>query len=290
MVTSNEIREKDYKKIIDMYLEGKSGLFIAKEYNVTPGKIYYLLNKLNVKRRSNKINSRKYHYDKRYFKEINNQEKAYWLGFIYADGYIRKNKEGHKNGDNKSFGLALSVKDKNHLKKFKNSINATYPINEYEQQENEFGGGKYCRIQIFGEEIFDSLKKHGVLEHKTFKLSPPKVKEKFVSHFIRGYFDGDGSIYDYDNYCNTDTREYRVKIVGTIPILNYIKEFIELNEIANINRYYKRRKTDIVMTLELGGNKQVKNFLDLIYHNANLYLDRKYKKYKELCSQCCRIN
>jgi hypothetical protein len=267
------------KKIINAYQNGKSGCQIAKENNLTNGKVYYVLEKYKVKMRSNKENSRKYFYNTDYFKEINTNEKAYWLGFIYADGYVAQ-QDGFKR-----FGLALSIKDIDHLKKFKKSIDATYPINVYEPTEHSYSDNDYCRIEIFGDNIYNLLNSHGVVEHKTDILTAPDINNKFKIPFIRGYFDGDGSVYCSETQYSTKTKAYRIKIEGTLSILNYIKDVIEENNIAQINQYYKRRENNDTWTLDIGGNFQSKLFLDLIYKDSKLFLDRKYKLYQSLKKQ-----
>lgn len=267
---------KQEKNIVDRYLKGEAGYKISKDYPVSSGTIYNIIERHNVERRSNKINSRKYEYDRSFFKKIDTPKKAYWLGFIYADGYIAGKPE------NRRFGIALAKKDESQLIKFKNDISATYKIHEYEPLEDAYSDNNYCRIEICGKEIYNILKSHGVFPKKTDILKAPKIKDCFKSHFIRGYFDGDGSIYSCLRNEKTNYHEYVVKIVGTIDILDYIKDFIEKNNIAKINKYYQRKKGNNAYSIELSGNIQVKNFLDLIYKNSKTFLDRKYKKYKEL--------
>ena len=265
---TNEQKEE----IVREYKEGSSAYVIAKKYNIKPHKIYYILKSMNVESRSNKENSRKYDYDKSYFKKIDTPEKAYWLGFIYADGYVSEQKDG----SNKIFGIALAVKDIDHLRKFKKAIKATYPITTYNPSPNCYSTGEYSRIQICGDEIFNDLGKHGVVPHKTCVLKPPNIDKELIPHFIRGYNDGDGCI-------TKATTSYAVKIVGTEDMLQFIQEFIELHDVAKIHKFYKRRHTDQVMLIDLRGNTQVKNFLDLIYKDSTVHLDRKYRKYLDLC-------
>ena len=49
-------------------------------------------------------------YNRHIFDEINSPEKAYWLGFIVADGYL--------NDDKNMLRIKLGNKDKSHLEKF----------------------------------------------------------------------------------------------------------------------------------------------------------------------------
>lgn len=58
--------------------------------------------------------------DKRFFKTIDTEEKAYWLGFLYADGSVSK--------DLKAVTLELNIKDIDHIRKFKRAINSTHKI------------------------------------------------------------------------------------------------------------------------------------------------------------------
>lgn len=258
--------------IIERYLEGETLRSISETYDVHPTAINYILKKYEVPKRSNKITARQYYYDICYFEKIDTPEKAYWLGFIYADGYIRSNADG----SNKMFGLALSSNDKQHLEKLNNTLASTYPIKEYAPSKGSYSKNSYVRLQIFGERIYENLLSHGVFPNKTLVLKPPDIDDSLKVHFIRGYIDGDGCITSSKN-------EFTVKIVGIVPILDYIKGFIEENNIAKVHKYYQRRKNTEVYSLEIGGNRQVKKMLDIIYRDSCICLDRKYEKYKELC-------
>lgn len=209
-----------------------------------------------------------------YIKLIDTPEKAYWLGFIYADGYVRDT-AGHR-----MMGIALSERDRKHLEAFKDDIQATYLIHTYTpaKTSSSYSSSPYCRIQIFGDDICDDLQKHGVATNKTNMLRAPSVEENLVPHFIRGYFDGDGCIAH-----TTTTNTYSIKICGTEEILVFIKAFVEKNKVAKINKFHKRRPHHTVMSIEVGGNFQVKKFLDLLYENSTIHLERKHLRYTTLC-------
>lgn len=278
----SDVKKIEYDKhpiIIERYINGETLKSIAETYKVHLSAIDYILRKHNVPKRSNKINSRKYFYNENYFETIDTKEKAYWLGFIYADGYIRSNKDG----TNKMFGIALSIDDKEHLEKLKKSLNATYLIKDYTPNSNSYSNKKYSRLQIFGDKIYNDLKSHGVFPNKTLILKSPKIETKLYSHFIRGYIDGDGCITSHrKSKKKSSKKDFAVKIVGTKELLDFIKNFIESNNIATIRKYYKRRNNSKVFSLELTGNLQVKAFLNLIYKDAQIYLNRKYERYIEL--------
>ena len=277
------LTEQQIKDICDFYIQGKSSIELAKMYNKTASSIGGLLRRRKVPIRSNKQNSRRYFHNENYFKVIDTEEKAYWLGFLYADGYITSK----NNQESQRFGITLSSKDIDHLEKFKKCIQATNPIKTYQASESSYNlDTVYSRILITSQKTVDDLKDKGVVENKTNILKFPteeQVPKELIPHFIRGYFDGDGCI----SICNREKRktiEYSIKILGTESFLNGIKNFIELNTSIKIFKYYTRKIGQTVKSLEFSGNKQVKCFLDLLYKDATIYLDRKYDRYIKLCN------
>jgi len=273
---NRKFSDETEKIIANKYADGESVANLTKEFDCSRNTVYRALKRNNIETRSNKINSRKYEYDRNYFSNIDSPDKAYWLGFIYADGYLSKSK--YRIG----FGVSLAVEDKQHLEKLKESMSATYEVKEYSNYDSGYSNNGYCRLEIYGEDIYNQLLSHGVLPKKTDILEAPNIEEELIPHFIRGYIDGDGSIYSSLRNENTNYHEYAVKVTGTPDILDYIKEYIESNEVATINKYYQRKEGNNAYNLQLFGNNQVLNFLSLIYKDAKLYLDRKYEKYQEL--------
>ena len=277
------LTEQQIKDICDFYIQGKSSIELAKMYNKTASSIGGLLRRRNIPIRSNKQNSRKYSHNEDYFKVIDSEEKAYWLGFIMADGYITsKSKQ-----ESQRFGITLSLKDINHLEKFKKCIQATNPIKTYQASESNYNSNTlYSRILITSQKTVDDLKDKGVVENKTNILKFPteeQVPKELIPHFIRGYLDGDGCI-SISNRKKRKKIEYSIKILGTECFLNGIKNFIELKTSIKISQYYTRKVGQTVKALEFSGNRQVKYFLDLLYQNATIYLDRKHDRYIKLCN------
>lgn len=132
------------------------------------------------------------------FDSINTEEKAYWLGFIWADGCILNVKEDKPNY---AFELGLSVKDIEHLRKFCKFANV--PENKIKVRKNN-GLGKdkefyLCRIQISSKHLWNVLNNYGCCPNKTNNENFPSIsifsEPKLISHFIRGVFDGDGWVY-----------------------------------------------------------------------------------------------
>lgn len=202
---------------------------------------------------------------------------------MYADGYL-----SDTTPYSKYVGITLSSKDREHLEKFNSSINSNYQIRDYEVVKGYKIGSPYSRIIITSEKMYQDLILQGCVPHKTNGIKPPLIGFDFDRHFIRGYLDGDGSIsrcLKKGKFTKFPKYEYQIKILGTIEILDYIKDFIENNNVATIRHYFQRKPNQKVHSLEFGGNKQVKKFLDIIYANATVYLSRKYDRYLDLCKQ-----
>ena len=270
------------KKIVEEYENGMTPYQMVKLIPELKGKrpsvIYGILKRLNVQVRNpiiitdeQKLNRRKYSINDNYFNVIDTEEKAYWLGFIYADGYVTTNTD--------KIGISLNSIDKNHLDKFKQATLATYPVNDYEEKNGYAIGSIYSRILITSKQMKTDLHKLGVRENKTLILTfPTQVPKYLIRHFIRGYFDGDGTLtYGSKQVCGNSN--YFLKFTGTIEMINAIQKYFGTS-VKEEQRYPERNINNYSITI--GGNQQVKRILDDLYQGATIYLERKYNRYIEL--------
>lgn len=162
--------EVNEKLIIKMYLDGISGHKIAASIGLKPYQVYYILKKNNIEPRDNSINSKKFQFNENFFETIDSEPKAYWLGFLFADGYILTNSN--------SFGLSLSTKDISHMEKFLKDISSNHKINIYRNNSNR----EYCRIRLYSKKTKEDLIKIGCVENKTLILCFPKIREDLLPH------------------------------------------------------------------------------------------------------------
>ena len=268
------LTEENKKDIVKLYKEKNSGIKISKILNLPQTSVYHYLTTLGIAR-SNKENSRKYDVNHSFLEKIDTEEKAYWLGFIYADGYVSLRKSDKQ----KKVGIALSVKDKEHIDRFSKDINSTYPIKTY--QTSGYGSSTYSRINIVSDKMFDDLVSKGAVEHKTLKLKFPNkniVPKRLVDHFVRGYFDGDGS---FAKAAKNFKLGYTIKICGTREFLEEIKSIYQLN--GHFSKRHKDSKNN--WTLEVGSQKDVLNISNHMYKEANVFLQRKRDRYNEILLQ-----
>lgn len=126
-----------------------------------------------------------------FFDEIDCEEKAYILGFMYADGCNEINPEKCKY----SISMSQLHQDIDILEKINQAMNSNYPIQIRLQKENR---KQKCVLSISSKKLSNALCKLGCSKAKTFLIRFPKENQYFnenlMHHFIRGYFDGDGCI------------------------------------------------------------------------------------------------
>lgn len=204
-------------------------------------------------------------FNEHIFDKIDNSEKAYWLGFLYADGAVSK--------DRNTVELSLKASDIEHLRKFRDFLG-------FDKNKTIFCDDVRCRLQFSNKHTKYCLCKLGCLPQKSLILTFPseqQVSNKFIKDFIRGYIDGDGSI-----MLNTAKTCGRLNILGT-------KAFLEsLVSIMGWKRNSIQKRGNI-FSIEWCGYYVLK-YLEEIYSQSDVYLDRKYQKFLQIRAlQNCRL-
>lgn len=223
-----------------------------------------------------------------YFDEINSADKAYWIGFIWCDGYLGIR---HRNNRRTEYNLKLSLKkdDYTHLEKFNECINGKYKVNFYKFKSFDNKESMECRLFITNQYLGKVLSnKYLLVPHRNdcSKLLQ-NIPERYSKDFIRGILDADGSFSTY--ICNDNqrlTQKYIIQFGGNEQLLKWIEQiFIKEQLINNIERKLSHRHPDrdeTFRTLTLSGKKNVTNILNWLYQNSNIYLERKYIKYLKI--------
>lgn len=199
----------------------------------------------------------KYFINESYFEVIDTENKAYWLGFIAADGCIRT--------DEKTFTLSLAGKDRGHLEKFLCDLDSNYLIYEHVKKagNKEYPG---VRVQVTNPTFCRGLINHGITPRKTETLEFPEISYDLERHFVRGLFDGDGCI-SGDNTCPS------FSICGTKTMIEKAKEIVVPG--SNIKLYARKHGMENFRDLKVGGRVQVEKIYHTLYDNSTIYLDRK---------------
>lgn len=244
---------------------------IANELNRSVSSVASKIRKLKLFK-DNKSQIR-YSYNKNYFKSIDTYDKAYWLGFISADGCIADHGKG-------TYRLKITLQndDYNHLVKFNRALNSNVPI---KNKEVKYNNKIFCvsELVINCSSMCKDLMNYGIMPNKSLSIDLPKIDDKFFIAYLRGLFDGDGTYYLGKR--ETGTYRYSVELVsGSIVLLEKIVDILKsrYNIVSNI---YKARDTKY--KLYICNKKHILNLFHLFYHdNQCICLDRKKKKAMEI--------
>lgn len=217
-----------------------------------------------------------YELDLDYFDKINDSNKAYWLGFISADGNVYKNK----------FSIELSEKDEKHLEKLKNDLKTNRPL--YHRCRNN---KQYVSIEISNKHFVDNLKRHGIVPRKTWNLIFPDIPDIYYKDYIRGFIDGDGYYSFNKRYVfRKERNKYCTRINCEAGIV--CKSFDFLNKIYNIllnneiDCHLCINSRDKLYTLRIYGIKNCRNLINYIYYDNCTILKRKEEKILEIQKYC----
>lgn len=225
-----------------------------------------------------------------YFDKIDNSNKAYWLGFIWADGYIAKRIRLQQNNSTRieyNLKIALMEEDKTHLEKFVKDINGNYPIHKYKMSSKQsyisdaYESRLFITNKYMCQYLYEEL---GIKPRRNdASLVIEKIPKEFHKDFILGLFDADGSMSVYQG-------DYGKKLVvtfgGSEQLLRFIEKHLDENVLhsGTTHKLYQRHKDkdgDWV-TLSYAGVPQGMKILNYLYDNPNVCLDRKFEKYKKI--------
>lgn len=238
-------------EVISLYLEGYSTTEIGILSNVSDRYIRLILNKNNVEMRQVGSWKRKFEVNENFFKIWSNNM-AYILGFFMADGCIVNDQQT----------ISFAQKEKYILEHIKAEINSNHPIIQ-NPKTGVFILNVHSKIMKS-----DLMNIYSITSKKSKELTFPNIPEEYISHFIRGYFDGDG----YVNY-----NSFFVSIVG--GSLKFMKEFqkviehhgFETNFTSHTNHY----------RVYISGRKTIKEFSQWLYKDKDLYLFRKFEEFSK---------
>lgn len=280
----NGIERRDFSRklgnkhddIVRKYVSGMSTPAIADMLNVTHAAILKVLKKNNIQRRTAEECHRQYQLNEGFFDNIDTEEKAYFLGFLYADGSNQKASNFIK--------IDLAEKDKELLQKFAKLL---YPKSPRQHVKIQDRGekGRFAHLTIHSKHMCHQLEKLGCVPQKTFKIVFPNwLREDLIRHFVRGYFDGDGSV----NINYKKGRSSFLKITSTKEMTTSIRDIIASR--LNITCCLYSHKSSPVFDVCTSGDRQLKKILDWMYDCSTIRLARKAKKHQELLRKIKRTD
>jgi hypothetical protein len=266
---NNVLIDAKIDEINRLYQEGVSMTKIGQQLDIHRKALTRLFKNNHVESRRGFSYTRKYNLNEHYFDIIDTEEKAYILGFIYADGnnLFRTNR----------ISIHLAKRDEEILKKMSHIFYGE-EILKYNVRKNDKGETfHYVWLNLYSKHMSQHLATLGVVENKLYKIVFPEWLDKSMyRHFIRGLIDGDGWIYLPNN--NRDSPN--IGLICTRQVNDFLKNYFE-EELGLKSYLVKAHKQDIDIMCEIRVKNyhQCKIFLDWLYKDATIHLQRKHNLY-----------
>lgn len=247
------VRKLNYEKILELANIGHSPIEISKKLNYNYSSVSYMLRLRGFKYRKCQGNVR-------YFQNIDSHKKAYFLGFIAADGCIQ-----YANKNSKGLSITIHSKDRYILEELIKEIGCDKKLLEIKtKMSNSEKYKNHVRFALFNPSLYEDILSYGITERKSLTMPNiiPNIPKEFRKSFILGYFDGDGCV------MNQSQSKYGLSIFirGTYDFLKGIADEL------GINYYYI--KFDKTHGISFSRKEEVIKLFDC-YKNCNIFLQRK---------------
>lgn len=220
-----------------------------------------------------KTSSKKKVLNSNYFESIDTEEKAYWLGFISADGCVSWN--NYKNAY--FFKITLQQSDSDYLRKFIHAIDGKFDVKlkttkvKFNDAYKEY---PICEVSFTDKKFTSDLLKYISVNKTEYMRIPSQVPSHLIRHYIRGFSDGDGCF-----YCNAETRRKSYSIVGKCyDLLNDIRN--ELESAGIHAEIYPKAATN--WRLVISRQNEISKLDQYFYKDATVFMERKYLKLQEI--------
>ena len=255
------------EQFYDAVQKGMSVNEMARVFGVNRSSIYK-----RIRRRNVSPQKKEPLFNENIFDAIDTEEKAYWLGFLYADGSVTNKYKRHV------VEISLKEDDIVHLLKFNDFIGLDKKLHRVKVADAKCGDVvcRRCRIIVSSKHLCDTLEKYGCVPKKSLILQFPNLSifqsEQLVYDFIRGYIDGDGSI----RLVGKNVCTIYLSVLGTKEFLTGMLDVLK-SPSDSYHIYHQHENNTYTLVWK---TKESRRIADLIYGNASISLDRKYGKYE----------
>ena len=273
MANPIQLSQEVIDKIIYDYTINKYGLIKTGKNNGVGERIVrrvLLENKIHIRSRGeaaivSNIQRRQFNVDDNYF-STENSNMAYLLGFLASDGTVDKK--------NNRIKIGLSSIDKKFLMELKEELKYEGDILDYITSN----GFSVSELTFTSQQIKNDLARYNIVPNKTFTFKFPKnLNKKYWIDFIRGYFDGDGSV----STAGENAIKWQI-CSATKDVLETIVDFFyEEYHIKKVSILEQSRKNNTLYYFQYSTNA-TKEIFSILYKKNSLKLPRKYLKFKEL--------
>lgn len=249
------------QKIIKLYKDGHSQVEVGIILGISHGSVSNVIRRHGIPAHPRK---RKWTLNERYFETIDHPHKAYWLGFIAADGSILAGTQAEPRNP---FGLRIKLAsyDKNHLMRIAQDLESSAPIREVEDAKH--------RVEFYSTQLAEDLVKHGIIPNKTFTSSPWKGPYTLMPHYWRGVIDGDGHICEDSG--RTGWPSPGVFLCGTFEMTDGFREFAQAICGTKAQPLKTKAPSGLTWQIKVSGSWQVPLLLKSLYGIGGPALQRK---------------
>lgn len=263
VISGKEISEELKLTIVNLYNNGLSISKVADQVGVHKSTVSKWVKRAGSSIRDPKIARRLYTHNPFAFDQ-STPEKSYWLGFLLADGCVCRTIKGSP-----ALAVALQQRDTTHLEKLKTFLGAKHPIGNDDK--------RCCSsLVIHSDELVNSLETRGMFPRKSNTLEYPESGLFYRNHFIRGYFDGDGSIYVNEKVYRQPTASF----LGTEQFLLGLQEILNIETGLSANKLYRAGNSITVKSLAWTGRNNIKLLYQYLYQDSTVHLERKKQKFE----------
>lgn len=271
------------ERVKELYEKGLYVADIADIMKISPSNVSIYLNKIygTERRYRRKPRKKTYTINESYFEKIDSEDKAYFLGLLYADGCMSTVHDVVQ--------IALKEEDKYILEKFSNYIGSNKPlrllkgslIKGFKNMKKDYYRKNQYIMIIYSSKLKTQLKNLGITPNKTFTLKfPNMIDEMFMNHFIRGLFDGDGGIYGYSK------NKWEISIAGNKEFNDKLCEYL-INK--NIRCRVDKHSSLNVYYIRIAGRLNCIDLYNFMYSDATIFFKRKYNKFLECINSTTSI-
>ena len=217
-------------------------------------------------------------FNEHYFDVIDTEAKAYFLGLLFADGCVKHYTKGHG-----GWKTSIELQEQDGYLLHRLALEMECPNRVRTAFRKSYNGlGQITHSLEFGyKHLYLTLNNLGMREGKFNRQNKPIIEERFLSHFYRGYFDGDGAVWQYSNA----TAAIGVKIVGPEGIIDSIRsDFICYYNLADntvASLYKETNSKQPLYKWQIGGKNICHKFGQFIYQDATIFLRRKYEIFNQ---------
>lgn len=275
------IEKKNYKKyifseeqkdlVVKLYQEIGSSVDVGKLFDVGHKVITKILEEKEIARTA--LKNRQYKINENYFDKIDTPNKAYILGFLWADGCNFPKRS--------TISMTLEEKDRQDLDRIRCEIGSERPLEFIDYSNKHDFGYTYknqYRLLLFSSHMCKVLEAIGMVPNKSLIVDFPILSNELNRHFIRGLFDGDGSVCR-TQYRNRQSYQHTLTITSTLMVCEKLVDIIENTLGINCHIYDASNHNGVTKVFNISGKNQIKKFMDWIYDGADLKLQRKYDRY-----------